>query len=101
VAGCATASGQACVAALNRRRDYAYDAFCQNDQWPVLALVVATVLMQGAGTSATSPQVLSTSSDRQAPDAKERNDIYAAALAERFKNQSPDAQERNERTSGR
>jgi hypothetical protein len=67
----------------------------------VLALVVATVLMQGAGTSATSPQVLSTSSDRQAPDAKERNDIYAAALAERFKNQSPDAQERNERTSGR
>lgn len=67
----------------------------------VLALMFAAVVMQGAAPPATSPQVLSTSSDRQAPDAKERNDIYAAALAERFKNMSPDAQERNERTNGR
>jgi hypothetical protein len=39
--------------------------------------------------------------DNQAPDAKERNDIYARALAARYNNQSPDAQERNLRLSGR
>lgn len=68
----------------------------------VMALLVATVVMQGARTSATGSQgAMSTASERQAPDAKERNDIYAAALAERFKNLSPDAQERNERANGR
>ena len=45
--------------------------------------------------------VLSAAPDNQAPDAKERNDIYSRALAQRFSNQSPDAQERNEKLSGR
>ena len=37
----------------------------------------------------------------QAPDAKDRNDIYSRALSSRFDNQSPDAQERNVQLSGR
>jgi hypothetical protein len=44
---------------------------------------------------------LSSTQHDQAPDAKERNDIYSQALAQRFYNQSPDAQERNETLSSR
>jgi hypothetical protein len=68
----------------------------------VLALVVATVVMQGAGTSATSPQpaVVSTSHDNMAPDARELNDYYYRALAERYQKMSPDGAERNEQASG-
>jgi hypothetical protein len=63
----------------------------------VLAFVLVTVVMHDARTATTSPGVI-TSSSHQAPDAKERNDIYAQALAERYRNLSPDAQERNEQT---
>jgi hypothetical protein len=53
-----------------------------------------------ASTTGAHVAVLSTASDNQAPDAKERNDIYSRALAQRFSNQSPDARERNEKLSG-
>jgi len=52
-------------------------------------------------TASSHTTVLSSTADNQAPDAKERNNIYSRALAQRFDNQSPDAQERNETLSRR
>lgn len=67
----------------------------------VLVLFASRQHNTPASTTSSHVGVSSTAPDNQAPDAKERNDIYSRALAQRFSNQSPDAQERNGKLSGR
>ena len=67
----------------------------------VLVLVASRQHNVPAPSTSSHVAVLSAAPDNQAPDAKERNDIYSRALAQRFSNQSPDAQERNQKLSGR
>jgi hypothetical protein len=69
----------------------------------LFVVVLSSGVLHNAQTSTTSPHiaVLSSTSDNQPPDARERNDIYSRALSQRFDNQSPDAQERNAQLSGR
>jgi hypothetical protein len=72
----------------------------------VVAVLFVAVLFSGVvhnvRTTTTSPHiaVLSSTPDNQPPDARERNDNYSQAMAQRFVNQSPDAQERNAKLSG-
>ena len=61
-----------------------------------LALLVAAVYLGARSSSADSPQSRTTFvQERQAPDAVERNDIYAQAIAARERALSPDATDRN------
>lgn len=68
----------------------------------LFAVALFTGVLHNTQTSRTSSliTVFSPTLHDQAPDAKDRNDIYARALSSRFNNQSPDAQERNLRLSG-
>jgi len=74
----------------------------------VSALVLVTVVIRGAGTSTSTTPAAASSSEgvrptyqgHRAPDAKERADIYAQAIADRYKNMSPDGLEKNEQASG-
>jgi hypothetical protein len=65
----------------------------------VLTLVLVSVALYNASTSATSPHaaVLSSAPHNQlAPDARELNDYYYQALADRYRNMAPDAREHHQ-----
>jgi hypothetical protein len=65
----------------------------------LLALVLFTAALRSA--QPPTPRAQVAIAQQQGPDAQERNDAYARALASRFDNQSPDAKERNIQLSGR